>query len=225
MALIVKDRIQETTTTTGTGTLTLNGAVTGFQSFSVIGDGNTTYYSIVYGSDFEIGIGTYTSSGTTLSRDTILSSSNSNNAVNFGSGTKNVFVTYPASKSVNLDSSNNLDLTGVPIISSSNGNITLTPNGSGAVVLDGLSYPTADGTVSQFLKTNGSGVLSFATQGIITVNGNYFSNYNVITADCTTTVDSSQNAFLYGPITVNSGFTWTIADGSTLALVWCCNYY
>jgi hypothetical protein len=219
MALVVKDRVQETTTTTGTGTLTLNGAVTGFQSFSVIGDGNTTYYAIVYGSDFEIGIGTYTSSGTTLSRDTILSSSNSNNAVNFGSGTKNVFVTYPASKSVNLDSSNNLDLTGVPIISSSNGNITLTPNGSGAVVLDGLSYPTADGTVSQFLKTNGSGVLSFATQGIITVNGNYFSNYNAITADCTTTVDSSQNAFLYGPITVNSGFTWTIADGSTLALV------
>jgi len=219
MALIVKDRIQETTTTTGTGTLTLNGAVTGFQSFSVIGNGNTTYYAIVYGSDFEIGIGTYTSSGTTLSRDTILSSSNSNNAVNFGSGTKNVFVTYPASKSVNLDNSNNLDLTGVPIISSSNGNITLTPNGTGAVVLDGLSYPIADGTVSQFLKTNGSGVLSFATQGIITVNGNYFSNYNAITEDCTTTVDSSQNAILYGPITVNSGFTWTIASGSTLPLV------
>jgi hypothetical protein len=219
MALVLKDRVQETTTTTGTGTLTLNGAVTGFQSFSVIGDGNTTYYSIVYGSDFEVGIGTYTSSGTTLSRNTILSSSNSNNAVNFGSGTKNVFVTYPASKSVNLDNSNNLDLTGVPIVSSSNGNILLTPNGTGAVVLDGLSYPTADGTVSQFLKTNGSGVLSFATQGIITVNGNYFSNYNVITEDCTTTVDSSQNAFLYGPITVNSGFTWTIASGSTLALV------
>ena len=219
MALVLKDRVQETTTTTGTGTLTLDGAVTGFQSFSVIGNGNTTFYSIVFGASFEIGIGTYTSSGTLLSRDTILSSSNSNNAVNFGAGTKNVFVTYPASKSVNLDNSNNLDLTGVPIVSSSNGNITLTPNGSGAVVLDGLSYPTADGTVSQFLKTNGSGVLSFATQGIITVNGNYFSNYNVITEDCTTTVDSSQNAFLIGPITVNSGFTWTIASGSTLALV------
>ena len=219
MALVLKDRVQETTTTTGTGTLTLSGSVDGFQSFSVIGNGNTTFYSIVFGASFEIGIGTYTSSGTLLSRDTILSSSNSNNAVNFGAGTKNVFVTYPASKSVNLDNSNNLDLTGVPIVSSSNGNITLTPNGSGAVVLDGLSYPTADGTVSQFLKTNGSGVLSFATQGIITVNGNYFSNYNVITEDCTTTVDSSQNAFLIGPITVNSGFTWTIASGSTLALV------
>ena len=219
MALVLKDRVQETTTTTGTGTLTLSGSVDGFQSFSVIGNGNTTFYSIVFGASFEIGIGTYTSSGTLLSRDTILSSSNSNNAVNFGAGTKNVFVTYPASKSVNLDNSNNLDLTGVSIISSSNGNITLTPNGTGVVVLDGLSYPTADGTVSQFLKTNGSGVLSFATQGIITVEGNYFSNYNAITGDCTTTVDSSQNAFLYGPITVNSGFTWTIASGSTLAII------
>jgi len=219
MALVLKDRVQETTTTTGTGTLTLSGAVDGFQSFSVIGDGNTTFYSIVFGASFEIGIGTYTSSGTTLSRDTILSSSNSNNAVNFGAGTKNVFVTYPASKSVNLNSSNNLDLTGVSIISSSNGNITLTPNGTGVVVLDGLSYPTADGTINQILKTNGSGVLSFANEGNITVEGNYFSNYNAITADKTTTVDSSQNAFLYGPITVNSGFTWTIASGSTLAII------
>ena len=219
MALVLKDRVQQTTTTTGTGTLTLSGSVDGFQSFSVIGNGNTTFYSIVFGASFEIGIGTYTSSGTLLSRDTILSSSNSNNAVDFGAGTKNVFVTYPASKSVNLDNSNNLDLTGVPIISSSNGNITLTPNGSGAVVLDGLSYPTADGTINQFLKTNGSGVLSFATQGIITVNGNYFSNYNAITEDCTTTVDSSQNAILYGPITVNSGFTWTIASGSELKIL------
>lgn len=219
MALVLKDRVQETTTTTGTGTLTLSGGVDGFQSFSVIGDGNTTFYSIVFGASFEVGIGTYTSSGTTLSRDTILSSSNSNNAVNFGAGTKNVFVTYPASKSVNLNSSNNLDLTGVSIISSSNGNITLTPNGTGAVVLDSLSYPTADGTINQILKTNGSGVLSFANEGNITVEGNYFSNYNAITADITTTVGSSQNAFLYGPITVNSGFTWTIASGSTLAII------
>ena len=219
MALIVKDRVQETTATTGTGTLTLSGSVDGFQSFSVIGNGNTTFYSIVFGASFEIGIGTYTSSGTTLSRDTILSSSNSNNAVDFGAGTKNVFVTYPASKSVNLDNSNNLDLTGVPIVSSSNGNITLTPNGTGSVVLDGLSYPQTDGTVTQILKTNGSGVLSFADEGNITVEGNYFSNYNAITADKTTTVDSSLNAFLRGPITVNSGFTWTIASGSILAII------
>ena len=100
MALVVKDRVKETTTTTGTGTLTLAGAADGFQSFSVIGDGNTTYYAITDGTDWEVGIGTYTSSGTTLSRDTILESSNSGSAVNWGAGDKEVFVTYPAERSV-----------------------------------------------------------------------------------------------------------------------------
>lgn len=102
MALVVKDRVQETTTTTGTGTVTLAGAVNGFQSFSVIGDGNTTFYTITSGTDFEVGVGTYTASGTTLSRDTVLESSNSGNAITL-SGTSNVFVTYPAEKSVNVD--------------------------------------------------------------------------------------------------------------------------
>lgn len=100
MALIVKDRVKETTATTGTGTLTLAGAADGFQAFSVIGDGNTTYYAITDGTDWEVGIGTYTLSGTTLSRDTILESSNSGSAVNWGAGNKDVFVTYPAEKSV-----------------------------------------------------------------------------------------------------------------------------
>ena len=105
MALVLKDRVKETTTTTGTGTLTLAGAATGFQSFSVIGNSNTTYYTIVDSSAgaWEVGVGTYTSSGTTLSRDTILESSNSGSAVNFGSGSKDVFCTYPAEKAVSID--------------------------------------------------------------------------------------------------------------------------
>jgi hypothetical protein len=106
MALVVKDRVQETSTTTGTGTFTLAGAVSGFQSFSAIGDGNTTYYAIVLGSEWEVGLGTYTSSGTTLSRDTILESSNGGTAVNFSAGTKNVFVTYPAEEAVYQDATN-----------------------------------------------------------------------------------------------------------------------
>lgn len=99
MAILVKDRVKETTTTTGTGAVTLLGAAGGFQSFSAIGNGNVTYYAIVgqLSSDWEVGIGTYTSSGTTLSRDTILASSNSGSAVNFSAGVKGVFVTYPAS--------------------------------------------------------------------------------------------------------------------------------
>lgn len=102
MAFVLADRVQETTTTTGTGTVTLAGASTGFQSFAAVGNGNTTFYTIAdsSGSNWEIGIGTYTSSGTTLSRDTVLSSSNSGGLVNFPVGTKNVFVTFPASSTL-----------------------------------------------------------------------------------------------------------------------------
>jgi hypothetical protein len=102
MALVVKDRVRETTTTTGTGTITLGGAATGFQSFSVIGNANTTFYTIQLSNtnEWEVGVGTYTSSGTTLSRDTILESSNGGSAVNFSAGSKDVFVTYPAEKAI-----------------------------------------------------------------------------------------------------------------------------
>lgn len=103
MALVLADRVQETTTTTGTGTYTLAGAVTGFQSFAVVGDSNTTYYCATNNSAWEVGIGTYTSSGTTLSRDTILASSDVGNAINWAAGVKNVFVTYPAGRSVYTD--------------------------------------------------------------------------------------------------------------------------
>lgn len=98
MPLVVKDRVKETTTTQGTGTVTLAGASSGYQSFSAIGNGNTTYYTIAGGAEWEVGIGTYTASGTTLSRDTVLASSNSGSAVNFSAGVKDVFVTYPADR-------------------------------------------------------------------------------------------------------------------------------
>jgi hypothetical protein len=100
MAFVVADRVKVTSTTTGTGTYTLGSASTGFQDFTVIGDGNTTYYTATDGTDWEVGIGTYTASGTTLSRDSILSSSNSDAAVNWGAGDKDVFVTYPAERAV-----------------------------------------------------------------------------------------------------------------------------
>ena len=113
MAFAVADRVRETTTTTGTGTLDLAGAVSGFRTFvSGIGDGNVTYYAIVHrtAAEFEIGIGTVTDASTdTLSRTTILSSSNSNSAVSFSAGTKDVFCTQPASKAVFED--NNADVT------------------------------------------------------------------------------------------------------------------
>jgi hypothetical protein len=102
MALVLKDRVKESTTTTGTGTLTLLGAVTGYQAFSAIGNGNTCYYTIssLGSADWEVGIGTYTASGTTLSRDTVLSSSAAGALVNFPTGVKDVYVVYPSEKAV-----------------------------------------------------------------------------------------------------------------------------
>ena len=111
MALVVADRVKQTAATiSGTGTYTLSGTFTGFQTFTDgVGDGNTTYYAAVQDADFEIGIGTYTASGTTLARTTILQSSNSDNAVNWSSATPTIFTTYPADKAVFKDASNNIN--------------------------------------------------------------------------------------------------------------------
>ena len=110
MALVLKDRVKETTTTTGTGTYTLAGAVSSaFEAFSEIGDGNTTYYCCTDDTDFEIGIGTYTASGTTLARTTILQSSNSDSAVSWTAGTRTIFCTLPAEKIVFNDSNDRQD--------------------------------------------------------------------------------------------------------------------
>ena len=119
MALVLNDRVKETTTSTGTGTVNLAGAETGFETFVAgIGNTNTTYYAIVHQSadEFEVGLGTVSdSSPDTLSRTTIISSSNSDSAVNFSAGTKDVFCTLPASKSVFADSSGNVGIgTGSP---------------------------------------------------------------------------------------------------------------
>jgi hypothetical protein len=109
MSLIVADRVQETTNTTGTGAYTLGGAVAGFQTFaSVASDADTAYYAITDNADFEVGLGTYASGAGTITRTTVFSSSNSNNAVNWGIGTKNIFLTYPADKAVLEDASNNV---------------------------------------------------------------------------------------------------------------------
>jgi hypothetical protein len=110
MALAIADRVRETTTVVGTGSATLLGAVTGYQAFSVIGNTNTTYYTIADqgGANWEVGLGTYSTTGPTLARTTVLASSNSGSLVNFTAGTKDVFVTYPSEKAVYLDSTGNI---------------------------------------------------------------------------------------------------------------------
>lgn len=140
MALIVADRVKETTDTAdGTSAYNLLGAETGFQTFSsTVGNGNTTYYACTDGTDFEIGIGTYASSTDTLARTTILQSSNSDSAVVWGAGTKEIFVTLPADKAIFEDASNNVAI---------GNNITV-----GGTV-DGVDIATRDGVLTTTTTT------------------------------------------------------------------------
>jgi hypothetical protein len=166
MALVLADRVKETTTSTGTGTITLAGASSGFQSFSVVGDGNTTYYAIVGQgvNEWEVGIGTYTASGTTLSRDTVLASSaGGTTKVTFSAGTKDVFVTYPSSKSLYYQD------TGGVVINESNSStalrITNTGTGNSLVVEDSANPDSTPFVI------NPSGIIVHGTTGSVPVSG------------------------------------------------------
>ena len=157
MALAIKDRVKETTTTTSTGTYTLAGAVTGFETFGSVGDGNTTYYVCTDNTSFEIGIGTYTASGTTLARTTILQAKDTYNtttdqAVDWPSGTRTIFCTYPADKAVFKDASNNINGTFVGNIT---GNVTGNASGTAATVTTAAqSNITSLGTLTTLTVDN-----------------------------------------------------------------------
>jgi len=162
MALVVKDRVRETSTTTGTGAVTLNGAVSNFQSFSVIGDANTTFYTITLDSagEWEVGIGTYTLSTTSLSRDIVLESSNSGALVPFSAGTKTVFCTYPAEKSVYLDAVGDVEI-GTQSLGTGTDTrkLTIASNGYAVVNINGDYSNTAGepGGSAVVLDVDGSG--------------------------------------------------------------------
>ena len=181
MAFAVADRVRETTTTTGTGTLNLDGAVSGFRTFvSGIGDGNVTYYAIVHrtSAEFEIGIGTVTDASTdTLSRTTVLSSSNSNSAVTFSAGTKDVFCTQPASKAVFEDNNADVTLPDDLILGSdsavlkfgADSDTTLTHTDGTGLTLNSTNKLTF-GDAASFVQQSSNGVLRIDGEATIDLN-------------------------------------------------------
>ena len=237
MALILGNRIKEATTTNGTGTVTLSGAAVGFQSFAAVGNGNTTYYCIASQTlnEWEVGIGTYTLSGTTLSRGTVLSSSNAGALVNFSAGGKDVFVTYPSEKSINLDASGNasafngVNITGIPIDNLSDVVID-TPVVNQLLGYNGTNWintnATSAGAGAGVVLYNATPVISaLGTQSNVSVAT--LASVPIVTAEQTATGTAASNtilfsAFISGPLNrtvIDSGIwdfsNWIGVDSAT----------
>jgi len=185
MALVINNRVRETTSTTGTGAVTLGGAVGGFQTFAAgIGNSNTTYYAISINteSEWEVGLGTLNSDSSTLTRTTVLESSNSDSAVDFSAGSKEVFCTLPSEKAVYLDASDDqvggfasladdsspqlggdLDVVTYDIVSTSDRDIDIIPNGTGDVNLGADTVQVGDNDANATITTQGTGDLILNT--------------------------------------------------------------
>jgi len=231
MALVLKDRVKETTTTTGTGAISLGGAVANFQAFSaVLSNADTTYYAIVdtTNNEFEVGLGTYTSSGNTLARTTVLESSNSGSAVNFGAGSKNIFIAYPAEKSVYLDGSNQLVINGTSVTSTAaelnllDGSTADTVVNSKAVVYGAAGQVTANELDVDNIQIDANAIKSTNTNGNIQLfpNGTGFTelygntNAGTIRFNCES---NSHGVTVQGPAH-SAAATYTVKLPDTLGL-------
>ena len=213
MSLLVADRVQETCAAPGTGIVTLLGAVTQYQSFSAgIGANNTTYYTIAdqTGSNWEVGLGTIGATGLTLTRTTVLASSNAGSIVNFSVGTQNIWCDYPAGKAVYGTGTTLVAPTGTLLPVANGGTGVGTSTGSGSVVLS--STPTlvtpilgnATGT-SLTVTAVVTGAEVIASNGLIVNNKTIGTSY---------TLPTGYNASSVGPVTISSGITITVPTGS-----------
>lgn len=211
MALIVADRVLETCTAPGIGAITLLGATTGYQTFySGVGNTNSTYYTIAdqNGTNWEVGIGTYTTSTNTLSRDTIYASSNAGSIVNFSSGMQNVFVTYPAEKAIFYDANGNIVFSGAITIGSG----SINNAAIGAITPSTGAFSQVDlpsGTVNGVTYVNGSNVL--ASGSAMTFDG---ANFLVTAYKETQTAISASNIDL----STGNYFTKTISGTTTFTV-------
>ncbi len=235
MALVLANRVQESATANTTVSFTLTGAVTGFQSFAVIGDTNTTYYSATdTNGNWEVGLGTYSTTGPTLTRTTIYASSNSNTAVTF-SGIVSVFVTYPSGKSVNLDGSGNVSALGTVASGTWQGSTigvayggtgVTASSGPNSVVLRDSNENITVNRINQGLQTitaaGGTTVLTAASdfnQALVGTGGQTFQLPDATTLSDTTTFQFNNNAT--GTLTIvdyASGPVGTIAPGGAAGI-------
>ena len=204
MALVLKDRVKETTATTGTGTVTLGGAAAGFQSFAAVGDGNQTFYAIVDATSgaWEVGVGTYTTSGTTLSRTTVVSSSNAGSLVNFAAGTKDVFVTYPSSRAVYLDAVGSaVSVLDIGTLGASTANITTANITSGTIT----TAPTNNTDIvnKQYADAIASGIHFHEAVNLATTAALPANTYNNGTSGVGATLTGNAN----GALSVDSTLT------------------
>ena len=204
MALVLADRVLETCTSPGTGTVTLLGAVVGYQTFlASVGNGNTTYYTIAdqSGANWEVGIGTV-STGPTLARTTILASSNAGALVDFSSGTQNVFVTYPAEKSVNKDASGNVTIGA--------GTFTAGQIIDSALTSGRITFATTSGQLTDDADLTFDGVTITSPQ-MSASNGIFVNNQTIGTSY---SIPSGYSAMSSGPVTTSGGVTVTVPAGS-----------
>jgi len=229
MALVLADRVRETTTTTGTGSVTLAGAYTGFQTFSAgVGNSNSTYYTIanVVSGEYEVGIGTYTSGGNTLSRTTVLTSSNAGSLVNFGSGSKDVFVTQPAARAVYVEGTSVVAANSATVPNSLLANSSLTL-GSTALTLGATTTSVAGLTLTTAAVNGTLGATTPSTVAATSVTASAdstFSSTGAVQISAGTTGQRPTGAV--GKIRWNStlsqyegydGANWTLLGGAVIS--------